>query len=258
MTETNGSEAVSPLTLERARELLQQHIARLSAEQYRIGRILNEVVDRRLAGVSTCKAAMKHLGPAVKALSERDVNRAHVAARRFSEAAFVKYGVRRLSLLAQYGRRCNREWAGGELEHMCMRVPGEDEELRKKPFPECTPEEVGRAIARDRTQEVIPLPSLEEYCIHLLRERIRKRFAEDSSANIKAFVREGRTHVTLRDVSIMELRMLAQAILESIVPLEHETYRRALSPLPRALPEAAPKLHCIPGASASATAPRAP
>jgi hypothetical protein len=201
---------------------------------------------------------MKHLGPAVLCLSTRDVHRAHAASRRFSEAAFVKYGAWRLSLLAQYGRRCKREWAEGELEHLIMRVPGEDEKLRGKPFPECTPEEVGRAIARERTQEAIPLPSLDEYCIQLLRERIRKRFAEDSSANIKAFVREGKTHVTLRDVSMTELRMLAQAILESIMPLELETYRRTLIPLPRATPRVASSLRCIPGASASATAPRAP
>jgi hypothetical protein len=43
----------SPLTLKSTRELLRQHIARLNAEQYQIGRILNEVEDRRLAGLGS-------------------------------------------------------------------------------------------------------------------------------------------------------------------------------------------------------------
>jgi hypothetical protein len=146
-----------------------------------------------------------------------------LADRRFSEAAFVKYGVRRLSLLVQYGKRFRREWAGGELDQMRMRVPGEDGYLREKPFPECTPEEVGRALSSDGSKESISVPRLDEYCIHLLREGVRKRFAEDSSASINAFVREGRMHVTLKKVSVTELKMLAHAILESTAPLDQGT-----------------------------------
>ena len=258
MTETNGNEAESPLTLDSARELLQQHIARLNAEQYQIGRILNEVEDRRLAGVGSYTATIKHFGQALKALSENDIRRARAAARRFSEAVFVKYGVRRLSMLVQHGRRLRREWVGGEPGQMLMQVPSEEGELREKPFPECTPLELARAISRDRSQEVIPIPRLDAYCIHLLREGIHKRFAEDSPASVKARMREGRAHVTLKDVSVPELKMLAHAILDSIGPIERETYRRSLMPLPHAMPRLAPSLHCIPRAAASATAPRAP
>ncbi len=258
MTETNGSEVESPLAIEHARELLQQHVARLNAEQYRIGRIFNEVVDKRLAGVGTYKSAVEHLGPAVKALSEKDVRRAQAAARRFSEAVFVKYGVRRLSTLVQYGKRLKQEWGGGEPDHMLLRVPGEDGYLKEKPFPECTPEEVGRAISSELPKESVPLPRLDEYCIHLLREGIRKRFSEDSSASVKAVVREGKVHVTLRDVSVTELKMLAQAILDSVEPLERETHRRTLTPHFPLSMRAIPSLGFIRKPSAAVTERRAP
>jgi hypothetical protein len=87
---------------------------------------------------------------------------------------------------------------------------------------------------------------------------IRKRFSEDSSVSVKAIVREGRTHITLKDVSVTELKMLAHAILDSIGPIEHETYRRTVVPPVRLEPRAAASLHCFHAASASATALRAP
>jgi hypothetical protein len=259
MTETNRSEVKSSLTIERARELLQQHIARLSAEQYQIGRIFNELLDSRVPGIGSSKSAMKLLGPVIKSLSERDVKRAQAASRRFSEAVFVQYGVRRLGTLVQYGKRLRREWKDGEPGQMLMQVPGEDGHLREKPFPECSPEEVGRAVSDAQEKEASsPLPRLDEYCIHLLREKIRQRFSEDTSTAVRATVREGVTYLTLRDVSMTELRMLAQSILDSIGPLERETYRRSLMPPPRAMPRVAPSLHCVHGTADSATALRAP
>lgn len=233
MTETNGNEALSPTTIEHARELLRQHVLRLSAEQYQIGRIFNEVVDRRLAGVGSYTAAMRQLVPAVRALSEKELSHAQTAARQFPEAVFVKYGARRLSALVRYGRNLRRKWEEGGLDPLLMRVPGEDGSLKEKPFPECTSEEVGRALSHNPTKETAAVPRLDEYCIHLLREGIRKRFSEDSSASIKAFVRGGRMHVTLRDVSVTELKMLAHAILDSTVPLNQATYREAQAPRPR-------------------------
>ncbi len=249
MTEMNGNAVESPLTIESARELLQQHLSRLNAEHYRIGRILNEVVDRRLGGISNYQAAMKLLGPAVKALSEKDVSRAQAAARRFSEAVFVRYGVRRLSTLVQYGKRLRKEWVKGEPSHMLLRVPTEEGDLREKPFSECTPEELGRALSIVQTKEFSPVPRLDAYCIHLLREGIRKRFAEDCSVSVKTCVREGRTYVTLKGVSVTELKMLAQALLDATEPLKRETYRRTLAP---------PSPHCVRGATSLATALRAP
>jgi hypothetical protein len=257
MTETNGTEALSLLTIEHARELLLQHVARLGAEQYWIGRIFNEVVDKRLAGVRSNTAAMSHLGPTVRGLSEREVSRAQAAARRFSEAACMKYGVRRLSVLVRYGERFKRQWAGGALDQMAMRVPDEAGNPREKPFPECTPEEVGRALSRDSLRQAVPVPRLDEYCVHLLREGVRKRFAEDSSASIRAFAREGRMHVTLKNVSVTELKMLAYAIFESTAPLEQEAYRQALAARPRSALSTAPSSYCSRGAAASGSTPRA-
>jgi hypothetical protein len=92
----------------------------------------------------------------------------------------------------------------------------------------------------------------------LLREGIRKRFSEGAFAAVKATVREGRTYITLKDVPVTELKMLAQALLDSITPLERETYRRTLMPLSPGMLRGAPSSHFIPEASASATALRAP
>ncbi|MDY7232155.1 hypothetical protein [Hyalangium rubrum] len=228
MTEMNGNEAVSLLTIEHARELLQHHVARLNAEQYQIGRIISEVVDRRLAGVGSYESAMRQLGSAVRALSEGELGRAQAAARRFSEAVVLKYGTRRLGVLVRYGQKLRRQWEGAALDQLLMRVPGEDGYPREKPFPECTPEEVGRAVARDSMKAAGIVPRLDAYCVHLLREGIRKRFAEDSPASIKAFLREGRTHVTIKNVSVTELKMLAHAILDSTLPLDQAMYRETL------------------------------
>ncbi|MBN1206459.1 MAG: hypothetical protein JXB05_16340 [Myxococcaceae bacterium] len=51
--------------------------------------------------------------------------------------------------------------------------------------------------------------------------------------------------------------MLAQAILESTVQFDQETYRETLAPRRRPVPSTAPSLHCIRESSAGYSPPRA-
>jgi hypothetical protein len=229
MAEMNGNEATSPLTLAHATELLLRHTARMNAEQYRIGRICNEVVGQSLTGRPSYGSAELYFCPRIKELSPSDLRRAYTVARAFTEEACVKYGVRRLNLLVEYAVKFQIPWTEGEPGPTPILVPCEDGPLWCKPFAECTEEELGLAIAREPPRNPEPAPRVDARCVQLLRDGIQKRFARHSFARVYAIIRRGRIHVTLKNISVTELEMLVGAILESLEPLHEEMYRRPLA-----------------------------
>jgi hypothetical protein len=224
MAETSGTEAISLLTLTQSRELLAWHTARVNAELYRIGRICNEAVSDELR-------------QQLQTISQSELRRACIVARKFTEADCMKYGVRRLVLLANYAEKYKYPWNEQEPGSTIIMVPAEEGPPLPKPFAECSDEELGRALNPPRQPlkskpPLAPPPRSDAHCVQLLRDGVQKRFPKRSRAQVCASTRDGRLQLTLKRISVAELDLLAGAILESLAPLHEELYRRPVAPRP--------------------------
>jgi hypothetical protein len=233
MAETNGTEATPPLTLEQASELIRQHMERMHAELYRIGRICHELVAQGVAGNHTYGGAELHLSPRLKELARQDLRRAFEVARVFTEEDCLKYGPRRLHLLVEYTLKFQLPMIPGDPGFMLITVLDEEGTLRRKPFCECTEEELGRAVGQLHPKESGRPLRAEAYCVQRLRDGLQKRLIRGSWKNVPATIHKGRIHVSLKNVPVAELEPLVGALLESLEPLHEEQGRRALAQRPR-------------------------
>jgi hypothetical protein len=230
MDETNGSEVNAELGA-----LFQQHADRLNAAQYRIGRLCNEVMSQGLPGVLSYEGAMRYLGVQRETLSREELRKWCAVARKFTEEDCVRYGVRRLSLLAKYSEKINVPWAQGDPGPTPIMVPAEEGPPLQKPFAHCTEEELGLAISPPKRSPRKPLvlpPRTEAHCVQLLRDGVQKRFPKQPRARVCTRVSEGRIELTLKRISVLDLELLVGAILESLEPLHEELHRRTLVPRP--------------------------
>ncbi len=233
MAETNGSEVTAPLTVEQASELIRLHTIRMYAELYRIGRICNELVTQGVAGQRCYSNVALQLGPWLKELARADLYRAFEVARTFSQEDCVKYGPRRLHLLMQYMLKHELPLLVQDPGFTLITVPQEDGTLLRKPFCECTEEELGSAISRSRRQRSGRPSRAEAHCVQRLRDGLQKRSVRSPRKGVLTTVREGRLHVTLKEVPVTDLEPLVGALLESLEPLHEELGRTRLERRPR-------------------------
>lgn len=227
VTETNGSSAVSSETLESVRQHFQEHAARINAEHYRLGRKVVELMERGQEGFGCYTHAFRKLGLSVSSMSRGEFLCACIAARHFSEQACVKYGMRRLTQLLDYCRKAQLEWRVEDPGLLPIRVPDGMGALRIQTFACCTQEDLGRAIENvcQEYQKRQQVTRADEYCVHLLKQGLQRRFAENTSAMFKAFAANGRMHVSLRSVCVQDLGSLQAALRECLIRLEEEKKR---------------------------------
>jgi hypothetical protein len=238
MAETTGNEAASPLTIEQASEQIRRHTAQMYAELYRIGRICNELVVQGVAGNNTYSGAELHLSPRLKELARQDLRRAFEVAQIFTEEDCVKHGPRRLHLLAEYMLKFQLPLTPWDPAFMLIAVPDEEGTLRRKPFCECTEEELGWAIAQSRPRPRGRPLRAEAYCVQRLRDGLQKRLVQGPWKKVPATVLKGRIYVSLKNVPVAELEPLVGALLESLEPLHEEQDRQLREQRPRSRVEA--------------------
>jgi len=272
MTETKGIKPADPSTLEEARDLILHHTARMNAEQHRIGRLFIRMVAKKLTGDHHRSSAKDYLKPEIKELSPANLYTYSRVALRFTRKTCMKYGMRRLNYLLAYAKRFRVIWTQPDPGLTPIEIPGSDGTLRRKPFAECTREEMRQAMTREAPEaalkkapkEPMPVPRADAECLQLLRDGLVRRLGLSSRTRLTAKVLDKRVHITLKNVSVADLDVLVGALLESLEPLyedmyrkEEELYRRqARRSQARRAQAVAPLLCCEP--AASATALRAP
>jgi len=233
MAETTGTEAATPLSIEQASELIRQHTARMYAELYRIGRICNELVAQGVAGSNTYSGVAPHLIPRLKELTRQELYSAFEVARLFREEDCAKYGPRRLRLLTEYMLKFQLPLIPQDPAFTLIAVPDEEGTLQRKPFCECTEEELCRALTRSRPRRRGRPLRAEAYCVQRLRDGLQKRLIQGPWKRVPASVHEGRLHISFRNVPVAELEPLVGALLESLEPLHEEQDRGPLKQRPR-------------------------
>jgi hypothetical protein len=216
---TEGS--TSPkLTLEQVSDTLQQLAANVNANHYRIGHLYNYVVANKLAELSGFESAQAFFQQRVKVLSQTVLSLCGTVARAFSEAACSRYGVYHLHALLAYAKAAKLQVSAEEPGPTPIKVPKANGTVELKPFAECTVEELRLAVKHLRAKDTPRLPEDTLARIQALRDSIVEHFPESTSrTRVSARTHQDKTYITLRDVLVEDIELLAEALLDSLEPM---------------------------------------
>jgi hypothetical protein len=218
MQEKNGSNTQSELTLEQARESIANYLEQGNAGQYNIGRIYNHIVDRNLAKKNGYESTEAFFSQHFKALSQAQLTRYGVVARKFTEEACRKYGVTNLTALRTYAVAAHIQLPSGDPGPTPIDVPQEDGTIEQKPFSECSVADLTLATKKKKSSSRAPMPADEAARVEFMQESIIRHFGEKARVQIKASVQDGETFLTIQGVPFKQVDRLMEALLDGFMP----------------------------------------
>lgn len=217
MQEKNGN-TQPELTLEQARESIASYLEQGNAGQYNIGRIYNYLVKRNLATKNGYESTEAFFSQHFKALSQSMLTRYGTVARKFTEEACGKYGVTNLLALRNYAATANIPIASGDPGSTLIDVPQEGGGVERKPFSECSVEELKLASKNKRGPSSATVPTDEEARVESMRKSIEHHFGENSEVKIKASVKDGETLLTIQGVPFKQVDRFMKALMDGFMP----------------------------------------
>lgn len=218
MQEKNGSNSVSELTLEQARESIASYLQQGNVGQYNIGRLYNHIVNRKLATENGYESTEAFFNQHFKALSQSMLTRYGTVARKFTEEACGKYGVTNLLALRNYAATANIQIASGDPGPTLIDVPQEGGGTERKPFSECSVVELKLASKQKRAPTRATVPADDEARVGLMRKSIDHHFGENSRIQLKTSVQDEETVLTIQGVPFKQLDRLMEALLDGFMP----------------------------------------
>ncbi|WP_224368006.1 hypothetical protein [Hyalangium versicolor] len=101
-----------------------------------------------------------------------------------------------------------------------IEVPKADGTVEKKPFSECTVEELKEATRHLRIKAQPPLPEEVLARLQSLRDSILASFPEDSThTRVTSRLIDDQTHFTIKDVLLEDAQVLLEALMDGITAL---------------------------------------
>ena len=219
MNEVNDSNTPLELTLDQVRDSMLGYVAQGNAGHYQIGRLYNYVVDNELAVKGGYASAQLFFSEHVKALSQATLSMYGSVAQEFSEPVCVAYGMIKLSTLLTYEKVTKVRLPEGDPGHASIEVPLEDGTVQRRPFADCSLEDLKRALKHKRTADKEPVPAGEAARVQFLKDSVLRHFKEDKRVRVDARVHRGKTLVSMKDVPLAELERFAEALLEGMQPV---------------------------------------
>lgn len=219
MEGTNNSNTTPALTLEQVRDSILGHVARGSSGQYAIGQLYNYAVDNRLAEKSGFKSAREFFSKYVKALSQSTLSLYGTVSREFPETVCVMYGMSNLGALLTYETLTGAQLPEGDPGNTLIDVPLEDGAVQRKPFADCSLEELKLALKHKRTPAAVPVSTVDSARVQFLRDSLVRHFTANSRVRVNARVHRGKTLVSVQDVPLSELERFAEALLDGMQPV---------------------------------------
>ncbi|HZI08911.1 MAG TPA: hypothetical protein VE153_00905, partial [Myxococcus sp.] len=139
------------LTLAQVEERLLQLVSKGQADSHQIGTLYNYVVDKNLALTSGFKDARDFFRQRITGVSQAALSMYGAVASKFPETATLKYGMDKLYTLLTYARRADLQVDGAEPGPTPIDVPQKDGSVARKPFSECSREELRQAVKHQRS-----------------------------------------------------------------------------------------------------------
>jgi hypothetical protein len=217
MDETKGSDTLE-LTLEQVRDSILGYLAQGHSGHYNIGRLYRYVVDNKLADTGGYASAQDFFSQNFRTLSKATLSLYGTVSQEFSEPICVAYGMTNLGALLTYEKLTGVQLPEGDPGSVLIEVPGEDEVVQRKPFADCTLEDMRLAL-RHKRKPVVPVPAVDAARVQFLSESVARYFSGNSRVRVNSRVHRGKTMVTMQDVPLAELERFAEALLDGMQPV---------------------------------------
>lgn len=219
MNQTNGSNTFSELTtLEQVRDRMIAYLREGNAGHYNIGRLYNHAVTTLLAGKTGAKNAQEYFSQNIQELSQATLSRYGAVAREFSEEACRQYGVVKLTTLLTYASAAKLQLQPAELGSTPIDVPQKEGPVARKPFAECSLEELRKAVKSKKAPSEASVPDSDNAHVELLRKCITNHFPKGARVQLKTSVEKGKTLLTIQGVPLNELERLVSMLMDGLQP----------------------------------------
>jgi hypothetical protein len=217
--ETNESGTSPALTLQQVRESMLGYVAQGNAGHYQIGKLYNYTVENKLAETEGFESAQLFFSQHVKALSQAMLSRCGAVAREFTEQACRMYGVTNLSALRTYAGEADLQPDSSDPGPTPIDVPQEGGAVVRKPFADCTVEELRQATKHKRNPTRATMPPLDATRVQFMRDALTRYFSQKGNVRFDARYQRGKTLLSLQNVPLEEVERLAEALLEGLQPV---------------------------------------
>jgi len=218
MEQTNESNTPPELTLEQVRDSILSYLEQGNTGHYSIGRLYNYTVDNKLAEKNKYDSAQQYFSQHIKTLSQSTLSRYGAVAREFTEEACTKYGVMNLTTLRTYVAAADIQATSDDPGATPIDVPREDGHVVRKPFAECTMEELKLAVKSKRKPSRATMPTTDVARVEFMRESLSRHFAKGTRVQFKTNLKGGKTFLTIQGVPLEEVERLMEALLDGIMP----------------------------------------
>jgi hypothetical protein len=205
----------SDMTLEQATATMIGLVKQGSTAAHQIGMLYNHVVQRKLAELAGYRSAQEYFSKHVKALSQSTLGNYGMVARSFTEEVCTQYGVYHLRALLRY-LEASGVVTGADPATVSIDVPLEDDRVVKKPFAECSVDEVERATRAKKTPPRVRVPVPDQARLLFFEDSLFRNFDGVAQVRLTSHTEEGLTFVNLQNVPMSEVTRLIKALQEGM------------------------------------------
>lgn len=207
--------SLDEMTLEQLKDVINDLVGQGSTFQYQIGAMYNHIVSRKLAELAGFNDAATYLNQHVKALSKSTFINYGTVARSFIPHIVAQYGMYNLRALLRYLEATNMT-SPEDPGALVIDVPRDDGTVVKKPFAECSVDDVERAARAKRAAPTVRVPVADRARLLFLVDSIQSQFEGVAQVRFSSRNKEGKTLISLQDVPMTELARLTQAIQDGM------------------------------------------
>jgi hypothetical protein len=203
------------MTLEQATTAMNGLVKQGSTAAHQIGTIYNHVVQRKLAELAGYKTTQEYFSKNVKGLSQATLSTYGAVARSFPEEVCTQYGVYHLRALLRYAEATSTVLAP-DPGMLIIDVPQDDGKVLRKPFAECSVDEVERATRAKKTPPPVRVPVPDQARLLFFEDSIFRNFDGVSPVRLTAHNEEGKTFINLQSVPMSEVPRLIEALQQGL------------------------------------------
>ncbi len=185
-----------------------------NVNHYRLGQLVNYIVDNKLAENAGYKNAAEYFRQHLCDVSQATLSMYGAVAAAFSEEIAPRFGVTCLYLLLIYKEAADVEVNHDEPGDTPIEVPGENGAVTPKRFAECSVDEMRKALQRKRKPASSkPLPPEDLALVDQVRDSVTSRFAKADPVRVQVRNHKGKAVVDFKGIPLAQLAKLAEALM---------------------------------------------